>query len=156
VSIEVLNESGAAVDELALVGVARHALDALGISSSAELSLVLVDVDRMAELHLQWMDEPGPTDVMAFPMDELDLRTARGRGASLASDDAVLGDIVLCPPVAATQAEAAGHSTADELALLTTHGVLHLLGYDHMEPDEHAEMFGLQAELLASYQAAQG
>jgi probable rRNA maturation factor len=109
---------------------------------------------------VQYLDEPGPTDVMAFPMDELDLRGSRGvqHGSMTEGDDdvspAMLGDVVLCPEVAARQAHEAGHSTADELHLLTTHGVLHLLGYDHAEPAEHEEMFGLQQELLASWRAA--
>ncbi|MCU1586674.1 MAG: hypothetical protein JWN31_167 [Frankiales bacterium] len=152
-TIEVLNESGADVDEQELLKVARHALDQLGVAG--ELSLMLVDEERMSELHERWMDLEGPTDVMSFPMDELDLRGARRNGLSLrSSEEAVLGDIVLCPVVAEKQAAEAGHSTADELALLTTHGVLHLLGYDHEEPDEHAEMFGLQGELLASLREA--
>ena len=162
-SIEVANESGVAVDEAALVQVARHALDRLGVSPLAELSLLLVDVDAMEKLHVRWMGEPGPTDVLAFPMDELDLRGSRGVGHGLGShepDDAdepgpsVLGDVVLCPVVAERQAREAGHSTADELSLLCTHGVLHLLGYDHGDPEEHAEMFGLQGELLASWAQA--
>ena len=156
-SIEVANESGVAVDEAALVGVCRHVLDAMGVSPLAELSLLLVDVEHMSELHVQWMDEPGPTDVMAFPMDELDLRGSRGVGHGLqdAGDDrpVLLGDVVLCPVVAERQAADAGHGTQDELQLLCTHGVLHLLGFDHAEPQEHAEMFGLQADLLASWTA---
>jgi probable rRNA maturation factor len=159
VSIEVLNESSHDVDEQALVLVARHVLDAMGVSPLAELSLMLVDVEHMTELHVRWMDEPGPTDVMAFPMDELDLRGSRGAGH--AHEDkadehgpALLGDVVLCPAVAEKQAREAGHSTEDELELLTTHGVLHLLGFDHGDPEEHAEMFGLQAELLASWKGA--
>lgn len=157
-SIEILNESQIDVDERGIVLVARHVLDAMGVSPLAELSVLLVDVERMAIEHVKWMDEPGPTDVMAFPMDELDLRGSRGTGhahppAGHADDTEpmVLGDILLCPEIAARQATEAGHSTADELDLLTTHGVLHLLGFDHQEPDEHAEMFGLQAELLASW-----
>jgi probable rRNA maturation factor len=154
-TVEVLNESGADVDEAELMAVARHALQSLGIPADAELSLMLVDSERMADLHVQWMDLPGPTDVLSFAMDELDLRTARRVGRALRVDEgALLGDVVLCPEVAAEQAMAAGHTTADELALLTTHGVLHLLGYDHEEPDEHAEMFGLQAELLTSWRAS--
>jgi probable rRNA maturation factor len=162
VSIEVANESGVAVDEQSLVQVSRHVLDRLGVSPLAELSLLLVDVDAMEKLHVRWMGEPGSTDVLAFPMDELDLRGSRGvgnthgRGAE-ALDDAgptVLGDVVLCPQVAERQAREAGHATADELELLCTHGVLHLLGYDHGDEAEHAEMFGLQAELLASYRAS--
>ena len=163
-SIEVANESGAVVDELALVGVARHVLDAMGVSPLAELSLLLVDVDQMAELHVQWLDEPGPTDVMAFPMDELDLRGSRGTRGGAAGPDAagdagggvgpvLLGDVVLCPSIAQQQAVGAGHGTDDELQLLCTHGVLHLLGFDHAEPEEHAEMFGLQGDLLATWRA---
>jgi probable rRNA maturation factor len=105
-----------------------------------------VDEKAMAELHLQWMDEPGPTDVLSFPMDEL--------RPGLEGEDAaegILGDIVLCPTVAKTQAEAAGHSLMDELTMLTVHGMLHLLGFDHAEPDEEREMFGLQAEILQSF-----
>jgi probable rRNA maturation factor len=156
VSIEVQNESGEDIALEPLVAVARHVLSAMGVSPLAELSMLLVDEERMTELHVQWMDEPGPTDVMAFPMDELDLRGSRGALPEPDDESAelVLGDVVLCPTVAARQAVEAGHETADELALLTTHGVLHLLGFDHLEPDEHAEMFGLQAELLASWKAS--
>lgn len=163
-SIEVVNESGSVVDELALVRVARHALDRLGISPLAELSLLLADVERMTELHVRWMGLPGPTDVMAFPMDELDLRGSRGVGHGHGSpgdsgDDtapAMLGDVVLCPEIAEKQGQEAGHGGQAELHLLCTHGVLHLLGYDHEEPEEHAEMFGLQAELLSSWYASFG
>ena len=164
-SIEVANESGVVVDEQGLVRVARHVLDRLGVSPLAELSLLLVDVEQMEKLHVRWMGEDGPTDVLAFPMDELDLRGSRGVGhgsghGGMAEDDdeaspAVLGDVVLCPEVAERQGREAGHGTEAELQLLCTHGVLHLLGYDHGEPEEHAEMFGLQGELLASWKAAQ-
>ena len=163
-SIEVANESGVVVDEESLVRVARHVLDRLGVSPPAELSLLLVDVEQMEKLHVRWMGEDGPTDVLAFPMDELDLRGSRGgghgsgHGAPAVDDDeaspAVLGDVVLCPEVAERQGAEAGHGTAAELELLCTHGVLHLLGYDHGDPEEHAEMFGLQGELLSSYQSA--
>jgi probable rRNA maturation factor len=155
-SVEVENETDHDVDATALVSVARHVLDQLGVHPLAEVAISLVDEARMTELHVQWMDEPGPTDVMAFPMDELDVRTARSMGRPLDTkaadgENLVLGDVVLCPSVAAKQAVEAGHSTADELALLTTHGVLHLLGFDHAEPEEHAEMFGLQGELLSTW-----
>ena len=154
-SIEVENETDEEVDARALVSVARHVLDTLGVDPVADVAISLVDEQRMSELHVQWMDEPGPTDVLAFPMDEVDVRTARATGRPLdarASDEpVVLGDVVLCPAVAQRQAKEAGHTTADELALLTTHGVLHLLGFDHAEPEEHAEMFGLQGELLATW-----
>ena len=163
-SIEVANESGVVVDEHALMRVARHVLDRMGVSPLAELSVLLVDVDAMEKLHVRWMNEPGPTDVLAFPMDELDLRGSRGvaHGSGHGHDDvdepapAVLGDVVLCPAVAARQAQEAGHSTEDELQLLCTHGVLHLLGFDHGDAEEHAEMFGLQGELLAAWHEARG
>jgi probable rRNA maturation factor len=92
------------------------------------------------------MDEPGPTDVLSFPMDEL--RPTPDGGEPVPG---LLGDVVLCPEVAAQQAKAAGHSTEAELHLLTTHGILHLLGYDHAEPDEEKEMFGLQKKILAEW-----
>jgi probable rRNA maturation factor len=160
VSIEVANESGVEVDEQALVRISRHVLDRLGVSPLAELSLLLVDVDQMEKLHVRWMGESGPTDVLAFPMDELDLRGSRGVGHGGPDDSAddtspaVLGDVVLCPVVAERQAADAGHPVADELEMLCTHGVLHLLGYDHGDAEEHAEMFGLQGELLASWREA--
>lgn len=154
-TVELLNESGVDVDETALMAVAQHALDSLGLPADAVLSLMLVDVDRMTAEHVQWMNLPGPTDVLSFAMDELDLRAARRAGTTLhVSEQAVIGDVLLCPDVASAQAAAAGHSTADELALLTTHGLLHTLGYDHEEPDEHTEMFDLQAELLASWRVS--
>ena len=157
-SIEVLNECGADVDETELVAVARHVLDRMGVSRLAELSISLQDVAEMERLHVQHMDLPGPTDVLAFPMDELDLRGSRGvpQGSVVEDDDlppTLLGDVVLCPEVAERQAQEAGHSTADELRLLTAHGVLHLLGFDHATPEEHAEMFGLQDELLADFRS---
>jgi probable rRNA maturation factor len=147
-SIEIANESGVAVAEGPIVEVARYALDRMGVSPLAELSIMLVELEPMAELHERWLDEPGPTDVMSFPMDEYD--SAR-RPDAPSSGPALLGDIVLCPAFAADQAATAGHSLDDELHLLTVHGVLHLLGYDHAEADEERTMFGLQAELLADW-----
>jgi probable rRNA maturation factor len=160
-SVEVMNETDHLVDEEKLVRLARHVLDRMGVSPLAELALTLVDVEHMTELHVKWMDLPGPTDVMSFPMDELDLRGSRGAGHAHEerADETLpmmLGDVVLCPEVAEKQAKEAGHGFEDELQLLTTHGILHLLGFDHAEPDEHAEMFGLQGDLLASWKAARG
>ncbi|MFI6498398.1 rRNA maturation RNase YbeY [Nonomuraea typhae] len=150
-TIEINNESGDEVDEERLVALATHVLGEMGINPLAELSILIVDEGTMADLHEKWMGEPGPTDVLAFPMDELRPGGgARGDSESPA-DPGLLGDVVLCPPVAARQAEQAGHSAREELELLCTHGILHLLGYDHAEPEEHKEMFGLQAQLLASW-----
>ncbi|MDH2425095.1 rRNA maturation RNase YbeY [Sphaerisporangium sp. TRM90804] len=151
-SIEVANESGVPVDEAALVKLAGHVLGRMGVHPLAELSVLIVDEAAMSELHERWMGEPGPTDVLAFPMDELRPGAGGARQeADVPLDPALLGDVVLCPQVAAKQAAEAGHSAGDELELLCTHGILHLLGYDHAEPEEHAEMFGLQGELLDAW-----
>lgn len=144
-STEVSNESGYRVDEAEIAALARYVLDEMHVHPQTELSVLLVDADAMTELHQRWMDEPGPTDVLSFPMDEL----RPGREGDLS--EGVLGDVVLCPEVAVEQARAAGHSTEEEILLLTTHGILHLLGYDHAEPEEKAEMFGLQRELLSGF-----
>ncbi|KQS66210.1 rRNA maturation RNase YbeY [Modestobacter sp. Leaf380] len=148
-AVEVANESEIAVDETSLTGICRYVLGELDVSPLAELSVLCVDVDYMASLHERWMGEKGPTDVLAFPMDELD--TARPDDPDPGPE--LLGDVVLCPAVAIRQARAAGHTMDDELLLLATHGVLHLLGYDHMEPEEEKEMFGLQSSLLEGFRA---
>jgi len=152
-SIEIANESGVGVDSDAILSVARHALDEMGVNPLAELSILLVDADYMAELNHRWMDGEGPTDVLAFPMEESSVDHGPGESGG---EPALLGDIVLCPDVAAKQAVEAGHSSTAELALLTVHGTLHLLGYDHAEPEEEREMFALQARLLESWRAAGG
>lgn len=151
-TIEVSNESGIDISETELVSVARFVIARMDVNPAAELSMVLLDTAAMADLHMRWMDLPGPTDVMSFPMDELE---PGGRPDSPEPGPSMLGDIVLCPEFAAKQAETAGHSLGQELALLTVHGVLHLLGYDHAEPDEEKEMFALQRELLEEWVADQ-
>ena len=145
-SIEINNESAIPVDEAAILRLAAFALDTMHVHADAELAIVLVDEGAMEQLHVQWMDEPGPTDVLSFPMDEL-----RPGTEDALTPPGLLGDIVLCPQVAQVQAEAAGHSTLDELLLLTTHGVLHLLGFDHAEPEEEKEMFGIQRDILIGF-----
>ena len=151
-SIEVSNESGIDVSEEELISVARFVIRKMKVNPAAELSMVLLDLNAMADLHMRWMDLPGPTDVMSFPMDELE---PGGRPDAPEPGPSMLGDIVLCPQFAADQAVAAGHSLGHELALLTVHGVLHLLGYDHAEPDEEKEMFALQRQLLEEWVAEQ-
>ena len=145
-SLDLVNESTLDCEEARLVHLARYVLEQLRIHPQAELSVLLVDEDAMTTLHEHWMDEAGPTDVLAFPMDEL--RPAR--------DDeepelGLLGDVVICPQVAQRQAAKAGHETADELDVLLAHGILHLLGYDHAEPTEATEMFGPQDQLVAGH-----
>lgn len=144
--VELTNESGVVLVESELQDVVLFGMSQMRVHPDAELAIVLVDETAMEQLHLQWMGEPGPTDVLSFPMDEL----RPGRDGET-SAEGILGDIVLCPTVAASQAEAAGHSVMAELSLLTIHGLLHLLGYDHSEPEEEKEMFGLQADILKKY-----
>lgn len=148
-SIEVNNESGFEVDEAEFAALARYVLDALYVHPQAELAILFVGTDVMSELHVQWMDEPGPTDVLSFPMDEL-----RPGSETEESPPGLLGDVVLCPEVAVQQAELAGHTPVEEMLLLTTHGILHLLGYDHAEPEEEKEMFALQRKLLLTFLAS--
>jgi probable rRNA maturation factor len=145
-STEVTNESGFPVEEAEFAALSRFVLDELHVHPQAELSVSLVTKDVMAELHQRWMDEPGPTDVLSFPMDEL-----RPGREGQPSEAGMLGDVVLCPEVAVEQARAAGHSAEEELLLLTTHGILHLLGFDHAEPEEEKEMFALQRRLLLTF-----
>ena len=147
-TIDVNNESGVEVDERALAELGQFVLDRLRIHPLAELSVLLVDSDAMAALHVHWMDEAGPTDVLSFPMDELRPGTEDGE-----PEPGLLGDVVICPQVAADQAASTGHSAEHELHLLCTHGILHLLGYDHAEPEEEKEMFTLQRKLLLTFLA---
>ena len=150
-TIEVLNESGVELDELRTQRLARFVMDRMRVHPLAELCVTAVDEDTIAELNQRWMEKDGPTDVLAFPMDEL-----RPGLVNEDPEEGVLGDLVVCPEVARRQAEEAGHPVGDELELLTVHGILHLLGYDHAEPEEHEEMFGLQARLLAQWAAQPG
>ncbi|MCM3696564.1 rRNA maturation RNase YbeY [Microbacterium sp. CnD16-F] len=149
-TIEITNESGVEVDETVLLRLTEHNFAELHVSPDADVAILLVDEGAMEALHVQWMDEPGPTDVLSFPMDEL-----RPGTEEAPTPPGLLGDIVLCPQVAETQAQAAKHSTMDELILLTTHGLLHLLGFDHAEPEEEREMFGLQKELIGAFHSSE-
>ncbi|MEO7234812.1 MAG: rRNA maturation RNase YbeY [Lapillicoccus sp.] len=150
-SVEILNETEYAADAPELVALSRYVMGELRVHPQADLCITLVDEAAMETLHVQWMDLPGPTDVMSFPMDEL----RPGRDEQEPSEG-VLGDIVLCPSVAAKQAAEAGHATEEELLLLITHGILHLLGFDHAEPEEEREMFELQRQLLLTFLASRG
>ena len=145
-SVEVNNESGVRVDESAIQRLITFGLDLLHVHPDADVAVLFVDEAAMEQLHVQWMDEPGPTDVLSFPMDELRPGT----------DDAptpagLLGDIVVCPQVALEQAKSAGHSPLEEMKLLTAHGLLHLLGFDHAEPEEEREMFAVQRDMLVGF-----
>jgi probable rRNA maturation factor len=157
-TVEVLDESGLdLVDVRRTQQLAAFVLDRMRVHPQAELCITAVDEDTIAELNAKWMEKDGPTDVLAFPMDEL-----RPGKVNEELEEGVLGDLVLCPAVAARQAEEAaakgqsGHTATAEIDMLTVHGILHLLGFDHAEPEEHQEMFGLQARLLAEWQAQPG
>lgn len=145
--IDVNNESGGDADEVRLIELARFALDQLRIHPLAELSILLVDEEAMSAYHEKYMGEPGPTDVLSFPMDEL--RPPRDEDDE--PEPGVLGDIVLCPAVTSRQAAENGRTPQAEEDYLLIHGVLHLLGYDHAEPEEKAEMFGLTDKIIARW-----
>ncbi|MGY5318576.1 rRNA maturation RNase YbeY [Neomicrococcus lactis] len=145
-SIEISNETSVDTDLDEVRKLARFVLDSLWVHPEAEVGITLVDEEASARLHVEWMDLEGPTDVMSFPMDELTPGTPGN-----VSSAGMLGDIVICPEVAKQQAQAGGHSYLDEVLLLTTHGLLHLLGFDHEEAEEREEMFSLQRELLEKH-----
>jgi len=148
VSIEIDNRSGASCAEVELVDLAAFALQELHVDKRAELEISLVDEDEMTRLHEEWMDEAGPTDVLSFPMDEL-------RPNEISENvqvPVVLGDVVMCPDVARKQGDAVGHGMEHELRILLVHGILHLLGFDHVEPAEEAEMFALQGKIVQDWQ----
>ncbi len=145
-SIELNNESGAPVDEAAIQRLVAFALDLLHVHPDADVAVLFVDEAAMEQLHVQWMDEPGPTDVLSFPMDEL-----RPGTDDVPTPAGLLGDIVVCPQVAAEQAKHANHSALDEMKLLTAHGLLHLLGFDHAEAAEEREMFQVQRDILVGF-----
>lgn len=145
--IELTNLTTNDCDEVAISSLVDYSGAHLGLHPDCEISISLVDEVEMGALHERWMDEPGATDVLSFPMDEMKPNSAdQGPG--------ILGDVVLCPQFAATQAAAAGHSTQNELELLTMHGILHLLGFDHREEVEKKIMFDLQEEILSTWRGA--
>lgn len=147
-NIEFTNLTDTQCEQGRLIALADFAMRNLGLHSECELSISLVDEAEMSALHVRWMDEPGATDVLSFPMDEIQPNSA-------ASGPGMLGDVVLCPQFAARQAQQVGHSLQDELELLTVHGVLHLVGFDHREAEEKSVMFGLQDRYLQEWRSQQ-
>ena len=145
-TIEITNESELEVDLTRVQSLAEHVREALRLHPLVDVGVICVDEAPMTDLHIRWMDEPGPTDVLSFPMDEL-----RPGSEEMLSAEGVLGDVVICPQVARRQAEVAGHEEINEILMLLTHGMLHLVGFDHAEPEEEKEMFALQKELLDSF-----
>ena len=145
-TIEITNESELEVDLTRVQSLAEHVRESLRLHPLVDVGVIFVDEAPMTDLHVRWMDEAGPTDVLSFPMDEL-----RPGSEEMLSAEGVLGDVVICPQVARRQAEAAGHEEINEILMLLTHGMLHLVGFDHAEPEEEKEMFALQKELLDSF-----
>ncbi|NEG69240.1 rRNA maturation RNase YbeY [Bifidobacterium choloepi] len=147
-SVEVTNETEWIIDPKVFSDLGLWVMDQMRVSTQSDLAIMFVDPDPIAQLHDRWMGLEGPTDVMSFPMDEL------RPGDSRTLSEGILGDIVICPWVAEQQALAAGHSTMEEMLLLTIHGILHLLGYDHGTKEQERQMFGLQRQLLLTFFAA--
>lgn len=149
-STEIYNETDVQVDENRVLALASFALDFMDVHPLSDLGIKFVDEAAMTAYHIEFMNEDGPTDVMSWPSGEF--QYARDEGLPSPVD---LGSIAICPTVAAKQAEQAGHEPINEILLLTTHGILHLLGYDHAEPDEHKIMFGIQGDILLAFYAAE-
>ncbi len=145
-SISVDDDAGSSLDLTALGDLAGHVFTRLNLHPECELGITLVDTDRMTTLHEDWMNEPGPTDVLSFPIDEL----TPGAGDQLAGPG-ILGDIVICPDYAKDDAQRSNRTLDQHVQFLTVHGMLHLLGYDHATEEEYAQMFALQDELLDSW-----
>jgi probable rRNA maturation factor len=152
-------QSEVEVDVLRWMRLARMVLDVEKVPDDAEMSVIFVDEKAMADLHDRFLGGSGPTDVLAFPMDD-DVapggrqpdQGGRGPGSPTEASDppTVIGDVVVCPQVARRQAEGKG-SLDDEVALLVVHGVLHLLNYDHAEEQESEAMRKREGELLARF-----
>ncbi len=140
-TVEIVNRSGALVPETQMHTLLNFGIEYMELNPECEISLTFVDPQEMEELHIKWMAEPGPTDVLSFPMDMPEKR----------GDIVTLGDIVIAPAVAAKQALDAGHSTEHEIYILATHGLLHILGYDHADPDEEKVMFALQEKIVKEW-----
>lgn len=144
--IELTDLTNSNADTNRIKSLADFSLRSLGIHPESELSISLVDLEEMSSLHMRWLDESGPTDVLSFPMDEL-------KPNSSSDGPGILGDIVLCPEYAKKQAVEIGHSLQAELEVLVVHGVLHLLGFDHRENDEKTMMFSRQDEILREWRS---
>ncbi len=140
---EISNETPAHIDLSAIDSVVEHHLAHLRIHPDSTISVTFIDSERMTTLHEDWMQEPGSTDVLSFPMDEVSLPSEGEM-----SEQGILGDIVICPDFLLPQMQESGRSLQEESEFLVTHGVLHLLGLDHQDPDAHTYMFELQDQLL--------
>jgi probable rRNA maturation factor len=141
-AIDITNRSGIAYNEADLEALIRFGMADLGLNPECDLELLLADEEEMTQLHVKWMNEPGPTDVLTFPMDELRPNS---------TEPGILGDIVLCPQVAIRQAESANHTFIHEMSILGIHGLLHIVGYDHATKEDEIEMFARQESIVARW-----
>lgn len=144
-TIEVTNTSGQLVPSEEIISLLTFAMRELKLNIECDLNVGFIEDDYMTELHIKWMDEPGSTDVLSFPMD---LPEKEGEAVTL-------GDIMISPVFAAAQAKVAGHSSEHEIYILATHGLLHIIGYDHADPIDEHEMFGLQEQLVENWEKTQ-
>jgi probable rRNA maturation factor len=144
-------QDAAPVDVGRWVELARNVLIAEGVDGDAELSLLFVDVPTISGLNRRFMDADGPTDVLAFPIDDPADEGAETDAGSPGPGPLLLGDVVVCPAVAERQAPEHAGTYDDELALLVVHGVLHVLGHDHAGVDEAATMQARERELLQRF-----
>lgn len=145
-TVEVTNRSGVVAPEREIESLLTFGISYMDLHPECEVSVTFVDDKEMEELHIKWMDEPGTTDVLSFPMD-----MPEGK-----NDPQMLGDIVIDPLVAAKQAATAGHSTEHEIFILAAHGLLHILGYDHADKDEEKVMFDLQETIVKKWSQKNG
>ena len=149
------------VDTLRWVRLARSVLEAEGVRGDAELSVLFVDETAMTDLNQRFTGKEGPTDVLAFPIDEEPTEGGRspdsgGTGPGFVPPEpsdlpVLIGDVVICPTVAARNAPEHAGTYDDEMALLLVHGILHLMGMDHVDDAEANEMERRERELLAQY-----
>lgn len=143
-TIEVTNTSGQLVPTTEITALMKYALNVLELNADCEINISFVEDDYMTELHIKWMDEPGTTDVLSFPMDM----------PEIPGEAVTLGDIVISPVVAAAQAATQGHSTDHEIFILAVHGLLHIIGYDHADKAEEKEMFDLQEKIVKDWESS--
>ncbi|CAN5733679.1 rRNA maturation RNase YbeY [soil metagenome] len=147
------------IDVVRWEALARNVLEAEGVEGDAELALLFVDEATIAQLNGTFMGQVGPTDVLAFPIDDDEVSVGRSPDGSTTGPDReppsdvplLIGDVVICPAVAARNAPAHAGTFDDEIALLTVHGILHVLGMDHAEPEETTQMQARERELLARF-----
>lgn len=148
-AVQLTDEQGdVELDARRLVAVARYVLQAQRIPADMDVGVLLVDIEAITALNEAHMGVKGPTDVLAFPIDE--------PGTTPPDVPAVLGDVVVCPAIAHEQAVEHGRSPSGEVDYLLVHGLLHLMGMDHAESVAQAEMFGLTDDLLTSFETSHG